>query len=69
MVQYVGVLLLVFVRSDLKDAVSDVQTSEKGIGLLGFGVSLDLQRLSPNRRPRSSHVGGMTLVLEADEAG
>lgn len=39
--QYVGVLLLVFVKKDLRDAVSEVQMSEKGIGLLGFGVSSD----------------------------
>jgi hypothetical protein len=38
--QYVGVLLLVFVKKDLTDAVRDVQTAEKGIGLLGFGVSV-----------------------------
>lgn len=40
MSQYVGVLLIVLVRRDVKDAVGEVQMSEKGIGLLGFGVSV-----------------------------
>ncbi|ORY31996.1 Endonuclease/exonuclease/phosphatase [Naematelia encephala] len=35
--QYVGVMTLAFVKKSLRDAVSAVETSEKGVGLLGFG--------------------------------
>jgi hypothetical protein len=38
--QYVGVLMLVFVRKTLQEVVTEVETSERGIGLLGFGVSV-----------------------------
>jgi hypothetical protein len=37
--QFVGVMTIVLVRKSLREAVSQVQTSERGIGLLGFGVS------------------------------
>jgi phosphatidylinositol-bisphosphatase len=37
--QFVGVMTIVLVRNSLREAVSQVQTSERGIGLLGFGVS------------------------------
>mgnify|MGYP002718848398 CR=1 FL=1 len=39
MTQYVGVITIVFVKRTLRDAVSQIETSERGIGLLGFGVS------------------------------
>lgn len=35
-----GVLTIVLVRKTLRPSISRVETSEKGIGLLGFGVSL-----------------------------
>ncbi|KAK4689100.1 inositol polyphosphate 5-phosphatase INPP5B/F, partial [Tremellales sp. Uapishka_1] len=35
--QYVGVMVIVLVRKSLKGAISRVETSERGIGLLGFG--------------------------------
>ena len=37
MAQYVGVMTLVFVRKTLKNVVTRVEMSERGIGLLGFG--------------------------------
>ncbi|OCF43755.1 hypothetical protein I317_02359 [Kwoniella heveanensis CBS 569] len=37
MTQYVGVLMIILVRKTLKEAISRVETSERGIGLLGFG--------------------------------
>ncbi|WVF66286.1 hypothetical protein IAT40_001026 [Kwoniella sp. CBS 6097] len=37
MTQYVGVLMIVLVKKTLKEAISRVETSERGIGLLGFG--------------------------------
>jgi hypothetical protein len=39
MTQYVGVVTVVFVRKTLRSAISRVETSERGIGLLGWGVS------------------------------
>ncbi|KAI9636052.1 Endonuclease/exonuclease/phosphatase [Dioszegia hungarica] len=35
--RYVGVLMLVFVRKTLQEVVTEIETSERGIGLLGFG--------------------------------
>lgn len=32
-------MMLIFARNSLKKHITGVQTSEKGIGLLGFGVS------------------------------
>ena len=37
--QYVGVVTIVLVKKALKDDVTQIETSERGIGLLGFGVS------------------------------
>jgi phosphatidylinositol-bisphosphatase len=37
--QYVGVMAIVLVRKTLRPMVSRVETSEKGIGLMGFVVS------------------------------
>ncbi|WVW81619.1 hypothetical protein I302_103614 [Kwoniella bestiolae CBS 10118] len=37
MTQYVGVMMIIFVRKSLKEYVTRVETSERGIGLLGFG--------------------------------
>ena len=39
MTQYVGVVTMVFVKKSIREAVTRVETSERGIGLLGFGVS------------------------------
>ena len=39
MTQYVGVMTIVFVRKSLRPAITRIETSERGIGLLGFGVS------------------------------
>lgn len=35
--QYVGVMTTVFVKKSLKDAITRIETCERGIGLLGFG--------------------------------
>ncbi|WWC57979.1 uncharacterized protein I303_100514 [Kwoniella dejecticola CBS 10117] len=35
--QYVGVMMMILVRKSLKEHISRVETSERGIGLLGFG--------------------------------
>lgn len=40
MAQYVGVMTMVFVKKSLRAAVRRVDTCERGIGLLGFGVSI-----------------------------
>ncbi|OCF71352.1 hypothetical protein I204_07979 [Kwoniella mangroviensis CBS 8886] len=37
MTQYVGVMMIILVRKSLKEFISRVETSERGIGLLGFG--------------------------------
>ena len=37
--QYVGVMTFVLVRKTLRPVISRVETSEKGIGLMGFVVS------------------------------
>jgi len=37
--QYVGVMTIVLVRKTLRPAITRVETSEKGIGLMGFVVS------------------------------
>ncbi|WRT63490.1 uncharacterized protein IL334_000395 [Kwoniella shivajii] len=37
MTQYVGVMMIILVRKTLKEAITRVETSERGIGLLGFG--------------------------------
>lgn len=37
--QYVGVMTIVLVRKTLRSAITRVETSEKGIGLMGFIVS------------------------------
>ena len=37
--QYVGVMTIVLVRKTLRSAITRVETSEKGIGLMGFVVS------------------------------
>jgi len=46
MTQYVSVVTIVFVKKALKGAISRVETCEKGIGLLGFGVSSSYISLS-----------------------
>jgi len=38
--QYVGVMTIVLVRKTLRTVISRVETSEKGIGLMGFVVSI-----------------------------
>lgn len=42
--QYVGVMTIVLVRKTLRSVISRVETSEKGIGLLGFVVRHVSQR-------------------------
>ncbi|WVR03400.1 hypothetical protein IAU60_000391 [Kwoniella sp. DSM 27419] len=37
MTQYVGVMMIILVRKTLKEAITRVETSERGIGILGFG--------------------------------
>lgn len=59
--QYVGVLMLVFVRKTLQEVVTEIETSERGIGLLGFGV----RALSTKSRLPADVAGkqGGTLVV------
>jgi hypothetical protein len=45
MTQYVGVVTVVFVKKTLRSAISRVETSERGIGLLGWGVSIAVRPL------------------------
>lgn len=37
MTQYVGVVMIILVRKTLRPHISRVESSERGIGLLGFG--------------------------------
>lgn len=37
MTQYVGVVMIILVRKTLRPYISRVESSERGIGLLGFG--------------------------------
>lgn len=37
MTQYVGVVMIILVRKTLRPNISRVESSERGIGLLGFG--------------------------------
>lgn len=37
MTQYVGVVMIILVRKTLRTYISRVESSERGIGLLGFG--------------------------------
>jgi hypothetical protein len=39
MTQYVGVVTIVLAKHSIREAITHVETSERGIGLLGFGVS------------------------------
>jgi len=39
MTQYVGVVTIVLAKHSIREAITSVETSERGIGLLGFGVS------------------------------
>lgn len=39
MVQFVGVLMLVMARSEVRTDMYQIQMSSRGIGLLGVGVS------------------------------
>lgn len=43
-VQYVGVLMLIFVKSELRPDIRMLQETSRGIGLLGFGVSYAFPR-------------------------
>lgn len=45
MTQYVGVVTVVLAKKAVREHITRVETSEKGIGLLGFGVSLAVHTL------------------------
>ena len=45
MTQYVGVVTIAFVKKNKKDVISRVETVERGIGLLGIGVSGQVHRV------------------------
>ena len=46
--QYVGVMTFVLVRKTLRPMISRVETSEKGIGLMGFVVSFPVFKVDVN---------------------
>lgn len=57
MMQYVGVILLVFAKSPLRPHVRMVQTAARGIGIWGIGVS-------------QAHFGFETqLTMQGNKAG
>ncbi|WVQ93909.1 hypothetical protein IAU59_000987 [Kwoniella sp. CBS 9459] len=65
MTQYVGVLMIVFVRKTLKEAISRVETSERGIGLLGFGgVAVRLKVHDTTLCFVNAHMAAFATALE-----
>ncbi|ORX34560.1 Endonuclease/exonuclease/phosphatase [Kockovaella imperatae] len=73
MTQYVGVMTLVFVRKTLRPHVTHVQTSERGIGLLGFGgnkagVCVRLKIYDTTVAIVNSHLAAFATALERRRA-
>ncbi|WVQ80297.1 hypothetical protein IAT38_002402 [Cryptococcus sp. DSM 104549] len=69
MTQYVGVVMIVLVRKTIKEYVTRVETSEKGIGLLGFGgnkagVAVRLQVYDTTVGFVNAHMAAFATALE-----
>ncbi|KAK8845296.1 hypothetical protein IAR55_006009 [Kwoniella newhampshirensis] len=63
--QYVGVMMIIFVRKSLKERISRVQTSERGIGLLGFGgVAVRLRVHDTTLCFVNAHMAAFATALE-----